>query len=307
MDKFAQLRAFVGVVEAGSFSKAGDRLDLAKSVVSRRVTELEKHLGTQLLQRTTRSLSLTEAGRQFFERAVQILADLREAEQSLIDDAGELRGRLRLAAPLSFGLHHLRDALTGFLNDHPAVEIDLDLNDREIDLVHEGFDLAIRIGDLADSTLVARRLGTCRFVTCASPDYLATHGVPRQPGDIADHAGLHYAHVPPSQAWRFGSGGAPGEVVVPRIRFRANNGDMLAEAAAAGIGIVTSPTFIASRLIRAGRLVPILADYQRPSIGIHALFPPGRLMPRRVRAFTDFLCERFGDVPDWDRSIGLSR
>lgn len=306
MDKFSLLSAFVAVVEAGSFSKAGDRLDLAKSVVSRRVTALERHLGTQLLQRTTRSLSLTEAGRQLFERAVRILADLDETEQALIDGAGELRGRLRIAAPLSFGLHHLRDALLGFMRVHPAVEIDLDLNDRAIDLVHEGFDVAIRIGELLDSTLVARRLGTCRFVTCASPDYLAAHGQPTCPADLADHAGLHYAHVPLSQAWRFARGDDPAEVALPTIRLRANNGDMLARAAAAGIGIVTSPTFIASPLVCAGDLVPVLADYQRPAVGIYALFPPGRLQPRRVRVFTDFLCERFGDLPAWDRALGIT-
>ncbi|MCB1772486.1 MAG: LysR family transcriptional regulator [Gammaproteobacteria bacterium] len=303
MDRFSELQALVAVVETGSFSRAGDRLGLAKSMVSRRVSQLEQRLGAQLLQRTTRSLSLTGAGQQFYERALRILTDLDDAEQSLADDASGLRGRIRLAAPLSFGLHHLRDALTGFMVQHPAIEVELDLNDREINLVEEGFDVALRIGELRDSTLIAKRLGTIRFVACAGPGYLAEHGTPTHPRDIASHTGLHYTNVPLSQAWQFDVGERKPLVVIPGIRLRANNGDVLAEAAAAGLGIVYGPTFIASRHIVAGDLVPILAGYRRAPVGIHAVFPPGRLLPRRLQVLTDFLRKRFGDRPEWDRPI----
>ena len=303
MDKFANLEALVAVVESGSFSKAAERLDVTKSVVSRRISLLEQQLGVHLLRRTTRSLSLTGPGQEFYGRAVRILAELGEAEQSVADASLELRGRLRIAAPLSFGLLHLSGALNDFLYEHAGIELDLDLNDREVNLVEEGFDMAVRIGNLRDSTLVARRLGTVRFVTCASPEYLARQGVPSHPDELTGHAGLHYANITPTEAWQFiGIAGEP-VVAVPGICMRANNGDVLASAAAAGLGIVNTPTFIVSDLIARGRLVPILPEHQRPPIGIHAVFPPGRLIARRVRVFADYLAERFGDLPYWDREL----
>lgn len=307
MDRLSNIEAFVAVIEAGSFSAAADRLGIARSMVSRRIGALEKRLGVQLLQRTTRSLSLTEPGRHFFERAVRLLADLDEAEQSVADDAAELRGRVRLAAPLSFGLHHLVGALGDFLLAHPAVELDLDLNDREVNLVEEGFDLAVRIGTLRDSTLLARRIGTVRFVTCASPAYLERHGEPQSPADLAGHVGLHYANLPPRQAWQFGDGDGAAQATVPRLRMRANNGDALAAAAAAGLGLITSPTFIAWERIRAGELVPVLERFPRPPVGIYAVYPPGRLMPRRVQALSAHLAACFGDLPYWDRALGIER
>jgi DNA-binding transcriptional LysR family regulator len=301
MDKFAQIRALVTVVETGSFSRAAERLGVAKSVLSRRLSALEQALGVQLLQRTTRSLSLTASGREFHARAARILADLDDAEQMVMDTSAALRGGIRLAAPLSFGLHHLSPALNAFQARHPEVEFDLDLNDREVDLVDEGFDMAVRIGDLRDSTLIARRLGIARFAACASPAYLEGHGIPQHPGDLPRHIGLHYSNTPLRQAWTFG--GTPREAVVsiPAIRMRANNGDVLTAAAIAGMGILISPTFIVAEALADGRLVEILADYRRPAVGIHAVFPPGRLNPRRIIALSDFLAERFGSRPYWDR------
>lgn len=297
MDRFAGLESLVAVVEAGSFSKAAERLGIAKSVVSRRIGLLEQHLGVHLLRRTTRSLSLTEPGQAFYRRAVRILAELAEAEQSVSDTSTELRGRLRIAAPLSFGLHHLTGALNEFLREHPGIELDLDLNDREVGLVEEGFDMAVRIGSLRDSSLVARRLGTVRFVTCASPDYLARHGVPERPEDLSEHVGLHYANLAPAQAWVFARGSTEPVVSIPNVRLRANNGDALAAAAVAGLGIVNTPTFIVDELIACGRLVALLPEYLRPPIGIYAVFPPGRLPARRVKALTDHLAAHFGDQP----------
>jgi DNA-binding transcriptional LysR family regulator len=305
MDRFANLEALVAVVEAGNFSRAAERLDIAKSVVSRRVSLLERQLGVQLLQRTTRTLSLTGPGQQFYQRAVRILAELDEAEQSIVDASAALRGRIRIAAPLSFGLHHLTQALNAFLCDHPGIELDLDLNDREVNLVEEGFDMAVRIGALRDSTLVARRLGTARFVTCASPAYLERHGVPRHPSDLGGHVGLHYANVPLKQAWQFSGGAREPLTVIPGIRMRANNGDVLAAAAVAGLGVVSSPTFIVSDLIAAGHLQTLLDGFRRPAVGIYAVFPPGRLMPRRLQVFADFLKQRFGEPPYWDRALGI--
>jgi DNA-binding transcriptional LysR family regulator len=306
MDRFALLEAFVAVVDAGSFSRAADRLAAGKSIVSRRVTELERHLGTQLLQRTTRTLSLTTQGQAFYEHAVRILGDLEEAEHQIIDAAEALRGKLRIAAPLSFGLHHLCEAVSDFMADHPGVELDLDLNDREVNLVDEGFDMAIRIGDLTDSTLIARRLGLARFATCASPGYLAAHGTPQHPDDLTRHTGLHYANAPPAQIWQFEGLERDRPTAIPGIRMRANNGDVLAAAAIAGLGIVNLPTFIVADPIRDGRLAPILTAFQRQPIGIHALFPPGRLMPRRLQIFADYLRGRFGDQPYWDEGLPSS-
>ena len=306
MDKFANLSAFVAVVETDSFSQAAVRLGIGKSIVSRRVSALEAALGVQLLQRTTRSLSLTSSGRQFYEHAVRILGELDEAEQAVSESSTELRGRLRLAGPLSFGLHHLNAAVADFLGRHPGIEIDLDLNDREVNLVEEGLDMTVRIGDLRDSTLLARRLGSARFVTCASPDYLQRHGAPLQPEDLHNHVGLLYTNIPPAQAWQFRRDGKDTAVTMPGIRVRANNGDALAAMAVAGLGIVNLPSFIVSDKIVSGELTPILTDYRRAPVGIHAVFPPGRLLTRRVRLFADFLAERFGDLPAWDRAIGLS-
>ena len=305
MDKFANLSAFVAVVETGGFSRAAGRLNVGKSIVSRRVSTLEASLGVQLLRRTTRSLSLTATGHQFYEHAVRILGELDEAERAVSDSSAELRGRLRLAGPLSFARHHLNAALADFLDRHPGIEVDLDLNDREVNLVEEGLDMTVRIGELRDSTLLARRLGTVRFVTCASPAYLRRYGTPLRPEDLRNHVGLLYSNIAPAQAWQFDTGGKDAAVVIPGTRLRANNGDALADMAAAGLGIVNLPSFIVSAQIADGALTPLLDEYRRTPVGIHAVFPPGRLLPRRVRAFADFLAERFGDLPAWDRAIGL--
>lgn len=304
MDRFAHIEAFVSVVETDSFSRAADRLGIAKSLVSRRVAALEQSLGVQLLHRTTRSLSLTTAGQVYFEHASRILAALDEAEQSVSSDLHDLSGRLRLAAPLSFGLRHLNQALCDFLVEHPGIDLDLDLNDREVNLVEEGLDMAVRIGNLRDSTLRARRLGTVRFVTCASPGYLSSHGAPQTPADLASHTGLQYSNVTVNETWRLDPA-TDGSPVPPGIRVQANNGDALMAMAVAGLGIANLPSFLVHDLISDGRLIPILEEHRRPATGIHALFPPGRLLSRRVRALTDFLAGRFGDQPRWDEAIGL--
>jgi DNA-binding transcriptional LysR family regulator len=307
MDRFAEFEALVAVIEAGTFSAAGERLGVAKSVISRRVSQLEQRLGTRLVHRTTRRLSLTDAGRNFYQRAVQILADLDEAEQGISRESAELRGTLKIAAPLSFGLVHLSSALTEFLERHPAVEINLDLNDRNINLVEEGFDVAIRIGELQDSTLVARRLGTSRMVTCASQVYLERHGEPLHPDDLQRHIGLQYSNISYKQHWQFATRDGRMLQAQPQIRIRANNGEVLACAAAAGMGITSGPTFILGRYLEHGKLQRILLDYRRPSVGIFAVTPPGRLLPQRVQRFIEFLSTRFGDHPYWDAKRDISQ
>lgn len=303
MDKFADIETFTAVVEAGTFSAAGERLGIAKSVVSRRISQLERRLGSRLLHRTTRRLSLTDAGKNFYQRAVQILADLDDAELSVTEETTDLRGSLKLAAPLSFGLTHLSKAIFDFLSEHPAIELNLDLNDRNINLVEEGFDMAVRIGVLQDSTLVARRLGTMRQVTCASPSYLEQHGEPTHPGDLQRHIGLQYNNISYKKQWSYETSEGKMIFAQPQIRIRANNGEALAAAAVAGMGITKGPTFILGSLLKEGKLVTILDEYQYPSTGIYAVYPPGRLIPRRIQVFSDYLAGRFGDHPYWDDGL----
>ncbi len=302
MDRFDELQTFSAVVETGSFSAAADRLSLAKSAVSRRIGELEARLGAQLLNRTTRRLSLTEAGREFYERAQRLLTDLEEAEQSVSASRGALRGRLRLAAPLSFGLLHLAPALDAFLAEHLELVLDLDLDDRRINLVEEGFDLALRIGDLGDSTLIARPLVPIRVQLCASPDYLRRHGTPTKPEDLAFHAGLVYGNIPEAQHWRLTDANGKEYTVKVPARMRANNGNVLLQAAIDGLGITSAPTFLCYKALAEGTLVPLLTDYTSPGTTAYAVYPSRRHQLQRVRALIDFLVERFGEAsPYWDR------
>ena len=300
MDRLEEMRTFVGVVEAGSITAAAERLVIAKSAVSRRLTDLEERLSVQLFRRTTRRMNLTDTGQSFYERCLRILADVEEAELAVSQQHGDLQGRLRVAVPLSFGLNHLGPAIDAFLRTHPGIEFDLDLNDRQVDLLAEGFDLAVRIAELADSTLIARQLAPVRHVVCASPAYLAERGTPRTPAELTHHDCLIYANAPNPGLWTYTDpDGRQGSVQV-RARLRANNGDCLNQAAEDGHGIVLEPTFIVHRAIEARKLRAILTDFQWPTIYAHAVYPHTRHLSRRVRAFVDFLAKRFAGVPYWD-------
>ncbi|MEJ2575360.1 MAG: LysR family transcriptional regulator [Gammaproteobacteria bacterium] len=303
MDRFADIETFVAVVDLGSFSAAAERLGTAKSAVSRRVAQLEGRLGARLLNRTTRRLSLTDAGRALHERAKRILSDLEEAEGEVAHAEAALRGRLKVATPLSFGLLHLGPALEDFLIQHPELEVELDLNDRQVDLVSEGFDLALRIGQLTDSSLIARRISTVRRVTVASPDYLARHGTPQHPGELDRHHGLRYTNVPRQEAWSYFD--AQGRPVRPRVpdRLAANNGELLADAAERGLGIAVQPTFMVHEALREGRLRAVLTDWTLAEQGMYLVYPPGRFLSQRVRAYSDHLAGCFGDRPYWDRHL----
>jgi DNA-binding transcriptional LysR family regulator len=301
MDKFEDIQAFIAVVDAGSFTAAAERLGSAKSAVSRRVSALEERLGVQLLHRTTRVQSLTQTGRSFYEHGTRILADLEEAEAAVQQEHGELRGTLRLALPLSFGVRHMCGPIASFSKQHPKVHFDLDLNDRRVDLIEDNFDLALRIGRLSDSSLIARRLFDVRAVVCASPNYLNLHGTPQTPDDLRDHQCLVYSNLADPNKWGFEDrDGNKGTVKVSRV-MTASSGDFLANAAAHGMGVVIQPTFIASQAIRSGKLVPVLTDYSWPISPAYAVYPPTRHLSYRVRAFIDFLAEKFAGIPQWDR------
>ena len=307
MDRFEDMRCFVQVAESQSVTGAASRLNLAPSAVSRRLRDLEARLGAQLLSRTTRRMSLTEAGEVFYRRAAQILRDLDEAEGEITDATHALRGPLRIAAPLSFGLAHLAPVVTDFMAGHPEITVDLDLSDRQVDLVGEGIDIAVRIGRLADSSLVARKLADMRMVVCAAPAFLRRHGPPRAPEDLAAMPGLIYAGSERGDIWRFRApDGREGSVQVP-VRLRANNGEMVREAAIAGLGVAIEPSFIVHAALERGELVPVLADHDWPGVAIHVVYPETRHLSARARAFMQALRAAIARRPDWEAAIDRAR
>ena len=301
MDKFEDIQAFIAVVDAGSFTAAAKRLGAAKSAISRRVSSLEERLGVQLLHRTTRVLNLTETGRSFYNHGARILADLDEAEAAVQQEHGELRGTLRFALPLSFGVRHMGGPIATFSKTHPRIRFDLDLNDRRVDLIEDNFDLALRIGRLSDSSLIARRLFDVRAVVCGSPHYLNVHGVPETPDDLQHYQCLVYSNLPDPNKWAYEDRDGHRSVVKVNSVVAASSGDFLCNAAAHGMGLVIQPTFIAAQAIRSGMLIPVLEDYSWPISPAYAVYPPTRHLSYRVRAFIDFLAEKFAGTPQWDR------
>lgn len=304
MNQFEDLRAFVAVVETGSFTAAADRLDSAKSAISRRVSLLEERLGAQLLRRTTRRINLTETGRSFYERSARILADLDEAESAVAQEHGELRGTLRVALPLSFGVRHMCEPIAEFSRRHPHVDFDLDFNDRRIDLVEEGVDLAIRIGKLADSSLIARRLFDVRNIVFGSKRYFDDHGTPRIPDDLPDHRCLVYSNLADPRNWVCTDATGNRIQVDVNPSMTATSGDFLCAAASQGLGITMQPTFIAGDAIASGEVVPILTNYEWPVSPAYAVYPPTRHLSYRVREFIDYLVEHFSGTPRWDEDCG---
>ena len=302
MDRLEEMRAFARIVDAGSISAAAEQLNLAKSAVSRRLSELEKRLGVQLLRRTTRRLSLTDSGRSFYARCVQILADVDEAENEVAAADTALTGRLRVAAPLSFGIRHLGPAINEFIQQNPGLDFELDFNDRQVDLIEEGYDLAIRIAELQDSSLLARRLTRVRRVVVASPAYWRQHGRPDTPEALAGHAGLHYRNTP-RLGWSYSAPDGSACQVRLKTRLQANNGDFLSEAAMAGLGVALQPTFIVYRDIEAGRLHPVLTEYSWSDLGAWAVRAASRRPTQRVQALVNFLAHRYAGTPYWDECL----
>jgi DNA-binding transcriptional LysR family regulator len=299
------LRSLVEVVESGGFNRAARRLGVSKSIVSRRIARLETELGTRLLSRTTRGISPTEAGLEFKARSERILAELEEAREAAAQQAGGVVGRLRLSAPLSFGVRHVAPVLAEIARRHPGLEMDVSYSDRIVDLIGERFDATIRIGRLQDSSLVARRIAPVRPVLVASPGYLARHGRPSAPGDLAGHECLIYTGSTAAD-WQFRA--AKRSISIrPQGRLRSDSGEAIVQWAIAGLGITDGPSFLVSDAIESGALEPLLLDYARPEYGIYLVRPPGSYVPGKVRVLIDTLVDRFGGEPHWDRCLMHAR
>ncbi len=303
MDRFENMAVFIRVVETGSISAAADRLGVAKSAVSRRLKELEGHLGVELFHRTTRKMNLTDTGRAFYHQSVRILEDVIEAELATSQAHATLKGSLKIALPSSFGLMHMGPAINEFLLEHPQIEFDLDFNDREVDLIQEGFDLAIRIANLPDSSLIARRLAPIQTVMCASPSYLEQKGMPQSPDELIEHQCLVYSLLRDFEYWHLTD--SNGKEISTKIHptLKASTGEFLKDAAVEGLGIILVPSFIAYKEIESGALVPVLKDYRPTQLDAYAIYPQTRHLSQRVRAFVDFLVQRFEGRPYWDNCL----
>lgn len=302
MGQLEDINTFVRIIDAGTISKAANQLGIAKSAVSRRLVDLETRLGVQLLNRTTRQSSLTDAGREYYQRSIQILADVNELNAAASDAKALLSGNISIAAPLSFGLQHLTPVINKFANAHPGVDIRLDFADRQVDLIEERFDVAIRIAKLKDSSYIARKLTPISIVLCASPDYLKRNGTPKTPEDLKAHDILHYANSPDQTLHFIDPDGQPINLKLP-ARIMANNGDYLCDATLAGLGLSFIPTFMAFEEIEKGDLVCVMQNYTFPTLYAYAIYPQTRHLSKRVRVFIDMLVEVFREEPLWDKCL----
>jgi DNA-binding transcriptional LysR family regulator len=294
MDKLSSLRAFLKVVEHGSFSEAARALRVSRSAVSKDVIALEQELGVQLLVRTTRSAAPTENGRAYYERAVAILADLEEADIAVAQLHAEPRGLMRVNAPMSFGTLQLGPALVAFMDKYPELQVQLTLSDEQLNAVQEGFDVTLRIAELASSSLIARRLLGVPRIFCASPEYIKRRGAPEHPKDLKSHDCLTYGFLATGNQWKLIGPDGEHSVPVPWT-LCVNNAEVLRQAALAGRGIALLPTFIAGTALDDGALVPVLGAYHAPEIALYAIYPPTRHLSSKVRLFIDFLVERFSE------------
>ncbi len=293
MDKLGAMRAFARVAESGSFSSAARLLGRSKAVVSKQLASLEAALGVQLLARTTRQVRLTEVGRSYFERCVQVLAELDDLESNVQQSQSSPRGVLRVTGPQTFAELHLSDAVREFLLRYPELKMELVLTDRIVDLVDDGFDVAIRVGQLEDSSLLARRLTASSVVTCAAPAYLARRGVPRSPEQLSNHDLVLDSNVRQPGTWRFRRGTRTVNVRVSG-RLQVNSAVMVRHLLVGGAGIGLCPEFVVRDDLEAGRLVPLLAQFSGYDLGVYAVYPHTRHVPSRVRVFVDFLADYLG-------------
>ncbi|MCH5550426.1 LysR family transcriptional regulator [Pseudomonas syringae pv. syringae] len=290
MNPFEDMRMFCQVMESGSLTAASDKLGLSKQFVSRRLMQLEERLGVRLLNRSTRRLDVTPLGQSYYESALRLLAELEQVEQGITGQNNEPRGTLRVSAPLSFAVTHLACLLSLFLQRYREVAVEVDLSDRPVDVISEGYDVVLRIGVLEDSSLIARRIASIDRVYCASPAYLAERGTPQKPDDLHTHDCLPYGHSRQAQ-WRFQGQDKPLTLNVSG-RMRANNGELLRESAIAGLGITYLPTFIVGAALREGSLVRVLDDLRPEPLTLSAVYPQHRQASRPVQAFIEFLRER---------------
>lgn len=303
MENLTDIAVFLEVVEAKGFTAAARNLDLSRSVASKAVSRLEARLGVRLLNRTTRRTSLTEAGAALHARAARAMEEIREAELEVARLQAHPRGTLRVTVPMSFGLLHVSPAVPEFLRRHPEVKVDLLMEDRTIDLVAERYDAAIRISRKEDSSLVERRIAPCRMVVCAAPSYVERRGAPVTPEDLGDHDCIGYTYARTPHQWHFTGPGGKSLSVHVRGPYQVNNGLAQREAALAGVGVILVPTFYVGEDLGEERLVRLLPRYETPPLSICAVYPQRRHLPPKVRAFVDFMAERFGDEPYWDRFL----
>jgi DNA-binding transcriptional LysR family regulator len=301
MDRFGDLDVFAHVVTAKSMSAAGRQLKLSPAVISKRIRRLEERLGVRLLQRTTRQLSLTEAGQGFYERVVSILSSIEDAEAWVASGTGQARGTLRVSAPTSFGRMHIAPHLKPFLDANPLVSVDLILTDAFVDIIGEGFDLAVRIADLQDSSLVAKRLAPNHRVLCASPGYLAARGVPDSIEALARHTLITHN----ADQWRLDGPSGPVNVRVGGP-LRTNSSEVVREALLAGVGIALRSTWDVGPELKSGALLRVLPEYSvGKRVAVHAVYPSRRHMEQKVRVFVDYLAELYGATPYWDEGLAL--
>lgn len=308
MNEFEQLRYFITIVEAGSASKAAETLNVAVSAVSRRLKELEQRLGVQLLQRTTRTMHLTEPGHQFYLDARRILESLEEAKENITQGALALSGTIKVACPVSFGVAHVIPLVASFMHLHPNVRVDLDVSDKRLDLVSGGFDLAIRIGPLEDSSYKARKLAHFSHVVCASSEFFSIHGMPQSPEDLMHLPALCYSNLRHPDVWHYSSKATnkKASVKVP-VKMQVSNGDALRACAIAGLGVLCEPSFIVHDAINRGLLRPVLMEFSWYGMDIFAIYPPTHFLPARIRAFIDHLTKGFGPKPYWEDFLDSGR
>ena len=298
MDKLTTMKAFLAVVQEGSFSKAADKLDISPQLVSKYISALEDNLHTRLLHRTTRKVSVTEAGNQYYQRCQQVVIDIEDMENSLNNLSENVSGVLSISAPMSFGVKHLAGLLVDFQNQHPNLKIDLRLTDQFVDIVEQGIDIALRIGTLKSSTLIAKKVAPIRLAIFASPAYLKQNGRPTTLEALQEHNYLRYAHAEPTKRLK-GYDELKNELKL-ESNLVANNGDLLLNTAIAGGGITMQPTFIAGEALAQGRVVRILKDYEPEPMGLYMVYANRQFLPSKVRAFVDFTSGYYGDVPYWD-------
>ena len=301
MDRLTSMAVFVAAAEDGSLSGAARRFGLSASMAGKHVSAIEADLGVRLMQRSTRKLHLTDVGRAYYARCKRILEEYEDANREAGDAQQSVHGELRVAAPITFGAMHLGGVVAGYLEQHPRVGVEIVLNDRYVDMLAEGIDVAIRIGRLLDSDLVARRLAPCRMVVCAAPSFLGRHGVPRTIQDLRRAPRLAFSEAISSGDWTLTDPAGQTHVIDGPIRMAANNTQMLLAAALAGGGVTYGPSFVFGEAIAAGHLVPLLPDHQATELTIHAVYPTRRHVSLKLRSFVEHLISSFGGTPPWDK------
>ncbi len=303
MDSLSDVAVFVNVVDEGSFTAAADKLNLSRPVVSKYISRLEERLGARLLNRTTRRLSLTEAGRIFYDRSRVGLQEIEEAQLEISRLQESPRGVLRVNSPMSFGIAHLAPLVAEFTTRYPDVSVDMNLDDRQVDVVEEGYDVSVRIAEMPDSSLVARRVAACRHAVVASPSYLQKHGTPRTPDDLREHNILSFSYQASANVWHFiGPDHKPVAVPVTGT-VQMNNSLALRNALLGGVGIMRTPTFVVGNDIQQQRLIRLLPKFQAPEVSIFLVYPQRRHLSPKVRAFVDFIAQEISDPPAWDTAV----